>query len=314
MATRVTSTARSTTVLAATVLFALCMIFAGQVPAQAATTASAPEESPWTLGLAVGQGRRSNPFVASDDVDIPVVLDIAWYGERWFFDNGDLGYSLHQSAVMSLGGIVTFNNERNYFSFLSDGSSGLDILDLRRLAASSISSIAGSTPNLDSLSSAELEALVFQDQDSSLPERDFAVNAGLDWVYLTTWGDWQAQLTTDISNTHKGESAWLSYSYPWIWPKAELNLSLGLEWKSADLVDYYYGVSASEALPGRSQYQAGDTVNQVLRLSGVYSLTPRWKLTAVAEREYLGSAIRRSPIIRDRWSDTLFVGFYYQFK
>ncbi|TFH74608.1 hypothetical protein E3V39_00070 [Gammaproteobacteria bacterium LSUCC0112] len=209
--------------------------------------------------------------MASDDIDLNAILDLAWYGEHWFFDNGDIGFVFHETAQFSANALLTFNNERNYYSHLSNGSSGLDIFSLRQLAAEkglSFPSIAGGEPpDLGSLNTDELETLVFNDLDTSLPERDYAVNSGIEMLYLSQWGDLQAQLLTDASGTHHGQSAWFSYSYPWITRTSEFSLTLGLEWKSSDLIDYYYGVRPEERIDGRPVYTAGEGINRVMRFS-----------------------------------------------
>lgn len=69
-----------------------CLILLLLVPlpglAQTASEqADVGSERPWSFAIAVGKGRQSNPFVASDDVYLTAILDLAWYGERFFFDN-----------------------------------------------------------------------------------------------------------------------------------------------------------------------------------------------------------------------------------
>lgn len=279
----------------------------------------AAEESPqaWTVGLSVGHGRRTNPFVASDDVDIHAVVDLAWYGKRFFFDNGDVGFTLHETARFSVNAVLGFNNERNYFSYLGNGSSGIDIFSLRQLAEDNGFAASGISPEaeagLDTLTVEELEDLVFKDIDSDLPERDFAVNGGFELLYLGPWGDLHAQVLTDVSSTHNGHSALVAYSYPWFTPSTEYSLMLGLEWKSHDLVDYYYGVTPGEQLPGRPVYEGSGGTNSIIRLSATHELSSRWYLVGVLERESLSNAIRRSPIIKDHKVDTAYVGLYYQF-
>ena len=59
-------------------------------------------ESRWRLGAAFGYGVRSNPLVQSDDIPIIVDLDIAWFGDRWFFDNGDLGVPTDEGGRLGL--------------------------------------------------------------------------------------------------------------------------------------------------------------------------------------------------------------------
>ncbi|MDP2283321.1 MAG: MipA/OmpV family protein, partial [Pseudohongiella sp.] len=172
----------------------------------------------------------------------------------------------------------------------------------------------GEAPDLGSLNTDELETLVFNDLDTSLPERDFAVNSGIEMLYLSQFGDLQAQLLTDVSGTHHGQSAWFSYSYPWITRTSEFSLTLGLEWKSSDLIDYYYGVRPDESIDGRPTYAAGSGINRVMRFSASRALSERWRLVGVLEHEQLSSAIRRSPIIERGTVNTAFVGLYYQFK
>lgn len=278
------------------------------------------QDSPWTLGVAVGHGQRDNPFIASDDLTMNAIVDIAWYGERWFFDNGDIGLKLGETTQFSANALLTFNNERNYFSYLSNGSSGLDIFSLRQIAEDKGISFSGmgiagaDGPDLESLNTEELEEIIFADLDTSLPERDFAVNSGVEFLYINDWGDLQAQLFTDISGTHNGQSAWVSYSYPWITQTSEFSLTFGLEWKSGDLVDYYYGVRPQERIDGRPAYKGGAGVNSVLRFSARRVLSERWQLIGVVERENLSSSIRRSPIIERGSVSTAFLGLYYQFK
>ncbi|ALO45744.1 MipA/OmpV family protein [Pseudohongiella spirulinae] len=280
-------------------------------------TASA-QPSAWTMGVAAGVGRRSNPFVASDDLTQNAIVDLAWYGERWFFDNGDVGYTFNQTDQFSANLLLTFNNERNYFSYLSNGSSGLDISSLRELAIDkgfgTIGIAGGETVDLESLGTSELEEFVFEDLDASLPERDFAVNSGIELLYISRWGDLQAQLLSDVSGTHRGQSAWLAYSYPWITRHSEFSLTLGMEWKSRELVDYYYGVRPDEVIEGRPAYRGKSGVNSVIRFSASRALSERWRLVGVVEQEFLSQNIKRSPIIERGRVSTAFVGIYYQFK
>lgn len=286
--------------------------------AQQGAEQQAGEASPWTIGVALGQGRRINPFIGSDDTDINAVLDLAWYGERLFFDNGDFGLTLSSSAQLNVNALLVFNNERNYYSYLNNGSSGLDILNLKRLAQDhglGFPGIAGGEEvDLDALSPAELETLVFKDVDLSLAERDFAANSGVEFLYSHAWGNLQGQLLTDVSGVHNGQSAWFAYSYPWYTRSSQFNLSLGLEYKSAKLTDYYYGVRPSESIQGRPAYRAGSGTNRVLRFSASHELSERWRVVGVMEREYLSEAIRNSPIIERGEVNTVFVGLYYQFK
>ena len=289
----------------------LCLLLAWQAPARAAE-ASVDTVSPWSLGLALGHGRQYNPFVDSEDIDIHLVVDLAWYGERFFFDNGDLGFTLAEGPAYSLSAIATFNNERNYFSYLRNSASGL--ATLHTVEENGENNAAAAQDDVDTEFSATGDrGLLFGRAGSALPKRRFAVNAGLEWLYLSAWGDWQAQLLGDVSGAHDGHTAALSWSHPWYSQNQEFALSLGAEWKSRELVDYYYGVRPEEALPGRPAWRGGSGINTFARFSVSHRLTDRWKLVSVLEREFLSSTIRRSPIIDRDTIDTFYLGLLYEF-
>ena len=72
--------------------------------------------SHWRLGVALGYGQRTNPLIQSDDIPVVVDLDIAWFGERWFFDNGDLGFSLVDNPAFTTNIVARVNSDRAFFS------------------------------------------------------------------------------------------------------------------------------------------------------------------------------------------------------
>src|SRR5690606_15707572 len=84
--------------------------------AQGDDAASADRESPWVIGVAFGYGERSNPLIQSEDLDILVDIDVAWFGKRWFFDNGDVGYTLRDGERFTLNLIGRVNSDRVFFS------------------------------------------------------------------------------------------------------------------------------------------------------------------------------------------------------
>ncbi len=96
----------------------LVIVAAGPCAALSAQTAVPPidRESPWKIGIAFGYGERSNPLVQSDDIEILVDVDIAWFGERWFFDNGDVGRTLLDNERFMLNTTVRLNSNRVFFS------------------------------------------------------------------------------------------------------------------------------------------------------------------------------------------------------
>jgi outer membrane protein len=153
----------------------------------------------------------------------------------------------------------------------------------------------------------------FLNQNTELPDRDFALQSGIEFLYISPWGDIQAQVLSDVSSTHNGQEAWLSWSRPWYMANSELSLTLGLEWKSANLASYYYGVRPEEAFVGRDEYAAGAGTNTFIRLAARHNFSSHWNLVAMVEREFLSSAISDSPIVNSHAVNTFFTGLFYQF-
>jgi outer membrane protein len=222
------------------------------------------EERSWHLGIALGQGSRENPLISGENIAINAVIDFSWYGDRFFFDNGDLGYTFLEKRNFSFSLIATVNNERNFYNYLTGRQLSLDsLLDNRFNFGTSITdSTAGTTvtdpdtgkvdvlpdgPGITGL----LPDPARQNQDVALPDRDFALNSGMEFLYVSPMGDIQAQILTDVSALHDGQEAWLSWSYPWFTHNGQFNLTLGAEWKSGDLATYYFGVTPEESFNGR---------------------------------------------------------------
>jgi outer membrane protein len=220
--------------------------------------------------------------------------------------------------------IATFNNERNYYNYLTGRTFGLDsVLDNRFGLAGSGPTEPGKEdprdPDLGGPTSSGssgltgLESPAYLNSNTELPDRDFALNSGLEFLYISPLGDVQAQVLTDVSQTHEGQEAWLSWSRPWYTQSSEFNLTLGAEWKSHDLIGYYYGVLPEESFSGRPEYHGASGTNTFIRLAARHKLGRHLNLVGMIEREFLSSAISNSPIVDQDSVDTFFAGLYYQF-
>lgn len=255
------------------------------------------EERAWEFGLAAGYGVRSNPLVNTDDVPMYLVLNIAWFGDYLFFDNGDLGLGLYETDKLSLSFIAHINNEREIFEWLNNSQLGIQF---------------ASTFNPDDPAGNGF----FPDENLEpikAPERSLAVDGGLELIVADDWGDFQLQVLTDLSNTHNGVEVWASYAYPWKYKNWKITPSLGINWKSRHLLDYYYGIRDSEANLFLPAYKASSGFNSFARLSVSYHINNNWGVTGIAEYEALSRSIRRSPVVDKNNITTLFIGLMYNF-
>ena len=74
-----------------------------------------PAEKSWRFGVGLGYGQRTNPLIQSEDIPVVVDLDIAWFGERWFFDNFDLGFALVDNSRFTTNVVARLNSDRAFF-------------------------------------------------------------------------------------------------------------------------------------------------------------------------------------------------------
>ena len=265
----------------------------------------------WDFGIGIGYGELSNPFVASDDVPLYVMLDFAWYGERFFFDNGDLGFTFFEEENLGINAILNYTSERIYYSYFNELG-----IQLRSGASASpgppfsiedspLIRFPGETleENFDTNNIVPFE----------IPDRDFAFNLGVELLWAGNWGELQTQLTHDISSTHHGAELWMEYRRAWQWGNWSLRPSVGLSWKDQDLVDYYYGVDQDDN-PGIPLFYDGETTtNYFAGVSTAYRLSSHWSVIGTFRYERLGDEIRNSPLIDEDDTTSVFAGLFYRF-
>ncbi len=254
----------------------------GATPVQGQAQA---QESRWRLGIGLGYGLRSNPLVQSDDIPILVDIDIAWFGERFFFDNGDLGLTLVDNEFITASVIGRANSDRIFFGktdtrFVTVGLAGQPLADAVEL---------------------------------SIPDRDYAAELGLELLADGRWGQLQLTAYQDVSGTHDGYEIYFDYGYGWRNQRWYFEPSFGLSFKSDDLNNYYWGVRPGESNEALPSYQAGSGVNAHARLLLSYQINRRWAFALVGEFERLNDEASASPIVADRNVLGFFAGFGYRF-
>ncbi len=295
MSKRIEYSARSSKAL-------LLAVFVFCLPAQLAVADSveltdSPSNKNWSLGLALGAGQRSNPLISGDDIDLWWTLDFAWFGERWFFDNGDLGYLMKDHSAFTLNWVARVNTERAFFSGISEGLfRGVEF--------------GADSPALEQ---GQDSPEPVRDTAVNIPDRDYALETGLEILTDGLWGNIHAQLLADVSGVHNGYEAWLSYSTDWIRGRWHISPSVSVNWKSQKQNNYYYGVRASEAQSNLNVYRADSGFNTSAKLSAVYYISERWRFFATANVEKINDSAADSPLLKDDEIVSYFAGIHYAF-
>ncbi len=247
--------------------------------------ADSATESRWRLGAAIGYGQRTNPLIQSDDIPIVVDLDIAWFGDRWFFDNGDLGLTVADNDTITASLVARVNSDRVFFGNTDTRFVAVDLAGMP-LA----------------------EAVEFE-----VPDRDYAVELGVEMLTDGSWGALQFSAFHDVSGTHEGFELFANYSYGWRRQRLYIEPSIGASYKSSNLNNYYWGVTDDEASVVVAPYEAEAGLNWHTRLMVGYQLSRHWGLSLVAEYERINDEAAASSIVKERDVLGYFAGVAYRF-
>ena len=259
------------------------------------------DKGKWDIGIALGIGVRTNPLVEGDTFPNILLIDVAWYGNHVYFDNGELGYKLIEHQKTGLEAYFTIDREAAYFDLLHPGNFSV---------AAIVSPTTGQPipPNSQTPDGEEL-ALSFDD----LQDRNWAVNAGARYHYYTQDGELSFAYETDISGVHQGNKAVISYEHFWFGDDWQLSLRPSLQWKSDKLVNYYYGVSNQDFPDNDIRYVAKGGIQPSLSLVFTKRFNEDWHWVANLSYQKLHSSMIESPIVDKNSVSNVFVGLGYRF-
>ena len=229
------------------------------------------------FSLSLGYGTRTNPVTGGSDIPLVVVPHLSYYGKRFFLEDLELGYTLFEDASNTINVIATPGYDRVFF--VRD--------DLQNYFVGGGS--AGATPP---------QRPVQGDRDR---DRDTTYLAGPEWHFDYRGIAGQLNALYEVTGEHKGYEVRGAVAFPIIEGPAALSLSGGFTWKSAAVVQYYYGV------PGRYD-DPGAAFNPFVKLAYVHPFSRRWTVRVFAHYERLGGAISDSPIVTDDDVVTVFAG------
>lgn len=255
----------------------------------------------WNVSLALGYGQRSNPVLGRSDIPLVLIPSVSYYGKRFFLENLELGFTLHET-------------ERNTFNLIA--TPGYDRVFFFKHDLQNIFTNGGAV-NLANGPSFQADAELLRSEP--LRRRHSTYLLGPEWGF--SYGRFIGQMDAlyEVSGRHRGyevraavatpimraEHSQADYSQPgYSQAGYSLMASVGLTWKSSALVRYYYGIE--------DVYEPGSAVNPFVKLGYTRPIAERWTLTAFVHYEYLGDAIGDSPIISGHGVTTFFAGLAFR--
>jgi outer membrane protein len=272
-------------------LFTLASLFCSLAGAQ--STCRTPSDEcvvvgKWNISVGLGVGARSNPVKGESDIPLIVVPQISYYGKRFFLDNLEAGFTLHESDSNSFNLIAAPGYDRVFF-FRND---------LQNIFVSSVTGLVSSPQKEDAFA-----------QELPLRKRHTTYLVGPEWTFGYGRISGQLDALREVTGEHDGYEVRGAVAAAIMRPEGSaaqgsLVASTGFTWKSAATVRYYYGI---EGL-----YEPGAAFNPFIKLGYSRPLAQRWTFTAFAHYEYLDNAIANSPIVAEHGVTTVFAGVSYK--
>lgn len=148
----------------------------------------------------------------------------------------------------------------------------------------------------------------------SLKSRKMAGLAGLEYMYSRPGINLHFQSLLDVTSIHGGHELRFAAILPFESGKSHWAITLGLNYQSRHVIDYYYGVDSAESSSDEWVYHPKSAgVSQMLRLDWQRPISEHWSWRAMLQYSRLSSAVAHSPIIFEPFVSTFFVGGVYHF-
>jgi outer membrane protein len=243
----------------------------------------------WNFSLGLGVGDRTNPLAHGKDIPLVIIPQFSYYGKRVFIEDLDLGVTLADGTANTLNLIASPGYDRVFFYRT----------DLQNIFVGRVNSATPGAPAGNGNGNGQ--------GTSQFPSRPRRVTylAGPEWTFEYHGVSGQLDYLHEITGRNHGDEIRSALGIPLGQWAGSWKADLGVTWKSAAIVNYYYGSAGI--------YEAGSALNPFAKLSYSRPLGGKWRLTAFVHYEHLGNAIGDSPIVAQRHVTTAFFGATYEF-
>ena len=261
----------------------------------AASTDDCVAVGSWSLSVALGAGVRTNPLVHSQDIPLVVVPQFSYYGKRFFIDNLDPGVTVFEGESNTLNLVASPGYDRVFF-YRSD----LQNIFIGAATAGAGFNVSNTSPPAD--------PRIASGSSRGLPDRSRKVTylAGPEWTFKHAGISGQLDFLHEITGHNHGDEIRAALGIPLGTAlSGSWSANVGVTWKSAAIVNYYYG------FPGL--YDAGPALDPFAKIGYSRPLSSKWRFDAFVHCERLGNAIVASPIVDKRYVTTAFLGATYVF-
>jgi outer membrane protein len=157
----------------------------------------------------------------------------------------------------------------------------------------------------------------YDSDDSSylvgMENRKDAIESGFIGKLSTDIGNFYLSSLFDISNTHNGFVVDCDYGYQWNYQKGYISPYVGLEFKSKNISNYYYGVKQNENIIGRDYYEPDSTISSFIGIKTNNFFQDNISIQTDIKLKKFDTKISNSPIVDDKYEFRTIIGVNYRF-
>jgi len=406
------------------------------VLAQTECVGDCVEVGSWRVNVGMGVGMRSNPLHGGDDIPLVLLPEVSYYGERFFLENLEMGFTLFENDRHQFNALITPGYDQMYFNrwdpfnfsdaggFTSGGPGGVGgpiasntyQVNISGSISTSSGGAAPSDPNLapsgvyvqsaqaviingrqidlsngtqyllgsennpiavdvtgDSVhimgvvegdrielggvnvkgpadvggrggaevnftgTDGDADTLLIDPAEggvyrvtanaNAMPSsnvkkiaaeqvahRKMAGLAGLEYSYTLAHASLHLQAFTDFTGVHNGHELRAAVIFPWQLGEQKWALTLGGNYKSRKVLNYYYGVSERDTDISDLHFSPAEAgFERMLRVDWQLPLTEHWSLRAMMQYSELPNSVENSPLVSERGVGSAFFGGIYHF-
>lgn len=262
----------------------------------------------WNFSVSVGAGVYTNPVNGGDNTPLLLIPGISYYGEKVFFENNTLGFTLFERDHIAISMVTQLNHENAYFTRWHPQN-----VFLENSTASNIDAGKGETDKDDISNENTVQKITIDD----VSNKRWAIDAGiqLNW-FINKKTDVEAQILHDINNVYNGFNGQFQLTRQLSFkqlPNTRVSYSLGTNVNSKQLVDYFYGVPSQSTKDRKQIYQGKLSINPYFRIALAHQISAHWHAKFNVKRIFLNKGTTNSPLIQDNHINTIFAGVTYDF-
>ncbi|NQY88417.1 MAG: MipA/OmpV family protein [Colwellia sp.] len=257
----------------------------------------------WEFSLAIGAGVLTNPMHGGSNIPLVLIPKISYYGEKIFFENNALGYSVYETNEFSLSAVSLINRENGFFNRWHPSNVFVPV---------NTGVLNESSPGFDEAMKQDPAIDV-----SEVANRKWALDAGIqaNW-FISANNHLKIKVLHDVNNAYNGFNGRLEFSHRFTgfgMANTQWKITTGVNWLSKQQVDHYYGIGEKDTNKPKYYYQGKSAVNPFIKIHSNYRLNNDWRLTFTARIEFLAPAISNSPLVKDKTIETIFLGVVYDY-